>query len=143
MFREICRFIEQETGMALGGRLRYGWRTQDAPDRCVLIAETAGGAVVGELGDRADLQIQALARAPEYDEARDDIYAVFEALHGRAGHNLPRLDGSGPDYLAMTIDALAAPQYLGVDEKRRHEFSCNFIFRMEEGACGTAESGSL
>jgi hypothetical protein len=33
------------------------------------------------------------------------------------------------------VEALNPPQYLGEDDNRRHLFSVNFIFRMEEGSC--------
>jgi hypothetical protein len=42
----------------------------------------------------------------------------------------------------MTVEALAIPQYLGVDDNRRHLFSTNYIFRMEEGSCKEFVSGS-
>jgi hypothetical protein len=50
---------------------------------------------------------------------------------------MPRLDGvSGPDYLAMTVEALNPPQYIGQDKNGLFEFSTNYIFRCEEGSCG-------
>jgi len=135
MFTEITTWIASVAGMTIGGKLVYGHRLQNSDDRCVLISESAGGSTVPELPDRADVLIQAISRARKYKEAREDIWIVYRALHGRAGINMARIDGSGPDYLANTIDALAIPQYLGPDEEGRHEFSVNFIFRMQEGSC--------
>jgi hypothetical protein len=140
MFREICTLIEALTGFAIGAKLQAGHWAQDKPERCVLISET-GGMTNFYCPDMIDVQIQALCRAPTYYQARDDAYAVFDALHGTNNWNLPRIDGSGPDYLAMTVEAIAAPGYLGEDENRRHLFSTNYIFRMEEGSC--LESGSI
>lgn len=136
MFREIVQFIDGKTGFTLGTNLFAGHRPQSAPDRCVLIAETAGGATVPECPDMAMCQIQALSRAKTYFEARADCWEVYEAVHGTAGWNMPNWTGSGDHYLAMAVDALAIPQYIGQDENGRFEFSVNFIFRMEIASCG-------
>ena len=66
--------------------------------------------------------------------ARDDAWAIFEALHGEAGWvtNLTGIDIGAPNLEAQTIEALADPQFIGQDDKNRYEFSTNFIFRMKE-----------
>jgi len=135
MFREICKLIEDKTAFAIGSTLQVGHRAQNAPPRHVLIQESAGGEANFYCPDMANIDIQAISRGKTYFEAREDIYVVYEALHGTAGWNLPNWTGTGPDYLAMTVEALAVPQYLGVDENRLHEFSVNFIFRLEQGSC--------
>ena len=84
MFREIVTFIEGKTPFTLGSTLQAGHRLATAPDRCVLIAESAGGATIPELPDRADFLIQALSRAKTYFDARDDAWTVYAALHGTA-----------------------------------------------------------
>lgn len=83
-----------------------------------------------------NVNIQVLSRAKKYEDALEDIEIVYRAIHGTAGWNLPNIDGFWPDYLVMFIEAIQTPYYLGVEENRRHEFSCNFIFRMEEAVCG-------
>ena len=135
MFREIVTLICTQTGFTLGVDLYAGHRPQDAPDRCVLIAES-GGATHPAEADMTDPLIQALARADTYFEARADSWTVYNAIHSTFGWNLPNLSGSGEDYLAMSVYALAIPQYLGQDENRRYEFSTNYIFRMEQASCG-------
>jgi len=142
MFREIVTFIDNHTPFNLSdGTLQAGHRLATAPDRCVLIAESAGGATVPELPDRADFLIQALSRAKTYFEARDDAWTVYTALHGTAGWNMPILSGSGSDYIAWTVDALAIPQYIGQDVDGRFEFSVNFIWRIAQASCGAGPSG--
>lgn len=142
MFREICQFIEDRTGFTrASGTLQPGHRTQDAPDQCILVAEPAGGEPNFYCPDMANCNIQVVSRAKTYFEARDDAWAVYQALTNYGGYpssgwNLPRIDGTGEDYLAMTIEAIAIPAYIGQDEKYRYEFSVNFIFRMEEASCG-------
>ena len=138
MFREICKLIEDRTGFK-PPFLQIGHRIQGAPDRCVLIQESSGGETNFYCPDMANLVIQVISRAVprEYFQARDDIHVVYEAFHGTAGWNMPNWTGTGPDYLAMTVEALAVPQYIGTDENGRHEFSLNLIFRCEQGSCGS------
>ena len=142
MFKEIVTLIHDLTGFAIGTRLQYGHALQDAPVRAVLVQET-GGMPNFYCPDMIFVTIQVLCRGAKYSEARDDSYTVFEAIHGTSNWELPRLDGlSGEDYLAMTVEAIAAPQYIGEDDNRRHLFSTNYIFRMELGSCGESGSGS-
>jgi len=140
MFREICTFISDRTGFVRGSTLQVGHRTQDAPDQCILVAEPAGGELNYDNPDMANLNIQVVCRANTYFEARDDAWTVLRALTNYGGPpsswNLPRIDGSGEDYLVMTIEAMNTPVYIGQDENKRFEFSVNFIFRMEEASCG-------
>lgn len=144
MFREIVTLIEAQTGFARGangaGKLQVGHMSQQAPARAVLVQETGGAPEFTPNEDMVDLTIQILNRAPTYFEAHEDAWTAYRGLHGLSGMNLPRIDGSGEDYLAMTIEAMAAPQYLGEDEDRRHVFSTNYIFRMEEGGCSASPS---
>jgi len=134
MFREIVTLISNLTGFTIGTRLQAGHWEQDKPKRCVLISESAGGSTDFYSPDFAFFNIQALSRAETYFQARDDAWAVFNALHGTSGWNMPNLE-SGPDYLAMTVEAIGLPAYLGVDDNRRHLFTCNFVFRVEEATC--------
>lgn len=142
MFREICQLIADLTGWTIGTKLQVGHLKQTAPVRYVLIQESGGATNYWPNEDVADVAIQVLNRAATYFEAREDAYAVYNAVHGTAGWNLPRMEGSGEDYLAMTVEAIYLPQYLGVDDNNRHIFSTNYIFRMELGSCEQV-SGSV
>ena len=134
MFREICTLIAARTGLVIGTTLQVGHRLQSAPVRCVVISESAGGSTVFQCPDFAFFNIQALARAATYFAARGDAWTVYRAFHGTSGWNMPNLEG-GADYLVMTAEALSIPQYLGVDDNKRHLFSVNLIFRCEEATC--------
>ena len=136
MFKEICELIATRTGFVIGSTLQAGHRLQSAPVRCVVISESAGGSTVFEAPDFAFFNIQALARAATYFAARADVWAVYEAFHGTSGWNMPNAAGVGDNYLAMTVEALSIPQYLGVDDNKRHLFSVNLIFRIEQATCG-------
>ncbi len=144
MFREICKFIEAQTGFTMAangaGKLQAGHMSQAAPKRCAVVIEAGGPPVFTPNEDMVDLTIQILNRAPVYKDAHDDAWAAYKALHGLSGMNMPRIDGSGEDYLAMTIEAIYAPQYIGEDVDRNHVFSTNYIFRMEEGGCSAYPS---
>jgi hypothetical protein len=136
MFRAICLFIKSRTGFG-EPYIQEGHRAQSAPPRCALISEAGGGEVFPELPDEANVMIQIITRGNTYFQARDDAMVFYDALHGEAGWNVPAAPpSSGPDYLAMTIDATAYPQYIGQDTNGKFEFSVNFIFRMEEASCG-------
>jgi hypothetical protein len=136
MFREICLFIQAQSGFG-GPMVQEGHRLPNAPDRCVLISEAGGAEVFPDLPDMANVMIQVITRSRSYAEASTDSWAVYQALHGEAGWNLPFAGpGSGADYLAMTIDAISTPQYIGQDANGRFEFSTNYIFRMEQASCG-------
>ena len=136
MFRAICIFIKSQTGFG-EPYIQEGHRVLSAPERCGLISEAGGGEVFPDLPDEADVIIQIVTRAKTYFQAREDAIVFYNALHGEAGWNLPNPGpGSGPDYLGITIDAIAYPQYIGQDQNGRFEFSTNYIFRMEEASCG-------
>jgi len=55
----------------------------------------------------ANLEIQIITRAKSYFDARDDAWTVYEAIQASAGWNMPRIDGSGGDFLAMTVNAIS------------------------------------
>jgi hypothetical protein len=143
MFEEICELISNHTGFIKGSTMQMGHRVQNAPKRCVLISESGGGSTIPELADYADVLIQVISRGETYFNARDDAYVVYRAMHGTAGWNMPNLSGSGPDYIAWTVEALAIPQYIGQPEDGAFEFSTNYIFRCSQASCGAAGSGSI
>lgn len=141
-FQEICVLIQSRTGFVMlpngKGTLQAGHRSQDAPEQSVLVQET-GGETNYMCPDMVNMTVMVVARAKTYFQAREDAWTCFNALHGQAGWNMPRLpgSGSGPDFLAMTIEAIAPPQYIGQDKNGLFEFSTNYIFRCEEGSCGS------
>jgi len=132
MIKEIAAFIASKTSFVIGDTLQVGHRTQDAPDRCNVVLESAGGGLYFDLPDRVDKMIQVISRANTYLRARDDAWEIFDALHGTAGWTLSAVAPAVQNYEAMTIEAIAPPQYIGEDENRRFEYSCNFIFRNQD-----------
>lgn len=134
MFKEICQLISDLTGFTKGAKLQVGHWVQDKPERAVLVLESGGFADWYLMPEQIEPTVQVLCRAKTYFEAREDAYAAFDALHKIATWPLPQLE-SGTDYLVYSIEALTIPQYLGVDDNRRHLFSTNYIFRIGEGTC--------
>lgn len=139
MIKEISKFIADESGFTLGDTLQAAHRTDASPDRCSVVLESGGGAVYYDLPDRVDKMIQVISRATTYMTARTDARIIYKALFpDLTGDGLPlgsmAISAIAPatqDYVAMIIEPLADPQYIGQDEKKRFEFSCNYIFRIQ------------
>jgi hypothetical protein len=132
VLKELTVFIcSKVTGLTIGGNVQVGFRAQDAPVRCHTFLESGGALPAFELVDRVDYMLQVATRGETYQQARADAYAIFDAINGTAGWQIPALVSGGQDYEAQVIEALAAPQFIGQDEKGAHEMSCNYMFRMK------------
>jgi len=144
MLKEITTFIATKAGLTRDTDIFAGHRPQSAIDACDVVLETAGGTVFFNWAKRADPVIQVLSRAKTYFIARARAWAVYDAIYREhtaadalgnvypsAGWTLPVVAG-GPTYIAMIIEPLSPPQYIGQDEKLRHEFSTNYIFKIRK-----------
>ena len=135
MIREISKFIADRSGFTVGDTLQVAHRPPSAPHRCSVVLESVGGGLYADLRDRIDKMIQVISRAKTYMDARDEARTIFNKLHhdddSHGSWLIDHVDPATQDYRAMTIDALADPQYIGQDNKRRYEFSTNYIFRMQ------------
>ena len=118
--------------LVIGGNVQVGFRPQGAPVRCHTILESGGTLPVFGLVDRIDFLLQIVTRGENIDQARTDAWEIFNAINGTAGWRISALTSGGQAYIAQTIEALAAPQYLGQDEKGAFEYSTNYIFRMKQ-----------
>lgn len=137
MIREVTEFIADKTGLTRDTDLFAGHRPQGTIDDCDVILESAGGSIYFDLPERADPVFQVLSRAKTYFTARDRAWAIYDAIFrdhtsGSAGWTLGPIVPGGDTYEAMVIEPLATPQYIGTDDKRRHEFSTNYIFRVKK-----------
>ena len=141
MIYSIAQWVENlALGFTIGTNLFVGGFPDlraDAtmtPDRAVAIIDQTGSAVYFDVPDRADLVLQFLARGNQKRDPMDDSNTIFKRIHGIAQINLPPEDAaSGSEYVAMTIEANAGPQYIGQDEKGRFQYSTNYIFRIRNG----------
>ncbi len=132
MIQEITDFIALKAGLTRDTDLFAGHRLSDTIDECDVVLESAGGEVFFELPERADIVIQVLSRGKTYFTARARAYVIYDAIfrnliYGSAGWTLPIVT-VGQEYEAQTITPLAVPQWIGIDEKKRYEFSVNYIF---------------
>lgn len=134
MIKEVTDFIADKASLTRDTNLFAGHRPQDCADACDVVLETAGGSVYFDLPKRADQVFQVLSRAKTYFTARARAYAIYDAIYrnwtsGSANWTLPVVDDA---YEAMIIEPLATPQYIGQDEKKRFEFSTNYIFKIKK-----------
>ena len=138
MIKEVTQFVATKAGLVIGTTLHAGHRPQDAPDACDVVLESAGGQVYFDLPERADPAIQILSRALTYMTARDRAWAIYDAIFrdyedtGSAGWKICPVAPSTDTYEVMIIEPLAPPQWIGQDTKLRHEFSCNYIFKVKK-----------
>lgn len=129
--KALAQFIVAQTSsFAIGTTLQVNWRPTDAPDRCTTLLET-GGSTITDLPDREDKLIQLLSRALASDDARDDAYELFDALHGVSGFDLPEVV-VGDKYRLQVSEATSPPQYLGINAKKYHEYSTNYILKIRD-----------
>lgn len=103
---------------------------KDQP-RIVVILDTVGGEVDGQLPDQVRKSIQVLARAEDYFTALEDSLEIFTAIHGGCCDPFPAIE-SGIEYKNMTIDALSDPGYIGQDENGYFQFSTNYIWIIKD-----------
>lgn len=142
MLKEFAEFIEDRTTFVVGTTLQVGHRPQEAPDRCNVILESVGGSPDFDQPDRVDKIFQIISRSERPGhattegvwDARDDAWEIFNALTGNvagviksAQWTLPVVDGS---YIAMIIEAMNDPMYIGRDEDGRFEYSTNYLVKI-------------
>lgn len=133
MVKEISTWlVGKVAGLTIGTNVQVGFRAQDAPVRCHTILETGGAIPAFGLVDRIDYTLQITSRAATYQTARADSWEIFDAINGTAGWQISALTSGGQAYEAQVVEAMAAPQWLGQDEKGAHEFVVNYIFRMKK-----------
>jgi len=142
VIEEITTFIRDKAALlpvpvvlTIGTDLFMGHRPQAVADNCDVILETTGGEAFFDLPERADPVIQVLSRGDTYFTARIRAHVIYDAIfrvhiYGSAGWTLPVVI-AGVRYEAMVIEPLSPPQYIGVDEKLRHEFSCNYLMKIK------------
>ncbi len=94
----------------------------DPVDRCIVVAEPAPGLVNPLLTDLRQIPLTVYARAKTRFTARNDIYTVFDLLHGNQQISLAAI-GSGPIYVC-NFDC-GSPFYVGLDETAKR-----FVYSM-------------
>lgn len=121
MIQEICAYIAANTSFVVGTDLIEISADSDVQDECIVIAEPAPGLANGILTDLRQVPLVAYARAVTRFTARENVYTVFDLLHGKQQISLTAI-GSGPVYVCNF--ECRTPYYNGLDESgRRHIFA--------------------
>lgn len=131
MLKAIAHFIANNTSFTYGTTIQYGWRPSDAPDTCHLVSGIGPSPGNFYVPEKTDKMIQVLSRSKSFNTALTGAEEIYKFLKGAAGWNLTNPD-TGKKFFAMIIDPVSAPQYIALDEKKRHQFSTNYLFRMRE-----------
>lgn len=131
MLKEIAYYIESKTSLTVGSDLIYGFRPENATDNCSVVQSPSGGNTDDFLKDKLDFMIQIVSRDKNYNNAESQAIEIYNAIHMVNGNDLPVID-SGVEYTAMTVKAVQYPQYLKIDTKKRHEFTCNYLFKIRD-----------
>ena len=127
MLKELATWLcTRVPGLTRGLNLQVGFRAQDAPVRCHTLLDS-GGPADFDLPYRTDMMLQVATRGEDIVQARDDAWAVYNAIHGTSGWTIGPLVSGGQQYKIWSIGALAKPYHLGQDEKGNHEYTCNFL----------------
>lgn len=129
--KDIGEWLAANTSFVLGDTLWTCFQIQDAPERCAVIANNAGGATYQTARNRIDWRLQIVARAPVWSQAQNDAHEFFEFLFQR-GTNCVNLPLASPKYRIESIKAIGSPAYIGQDEKNRFQFSSNYELKIFE-----------
>jgi len=130
MIKELVKYISNQLGYVIGDDIYAGFVRTDAKDNIVAVLERSGGSVYGDLEDRVDYVVQVYSRNKDYWEGREELIRVYNLLHRIEGVELPVVDGE--EYVLMVGEAMAFPQFIGIDDKKRFEFSCNFNLKIRK-----------
>lgn len=131
MLKEISTIIQNAAiGFTQGTNMFTGFETEAAPDEATLLREF-GGVPNEYLADRIDpFRLQIICRSFDYWVARANAYKIYNYLNLRSNVTIVSVDTPAVTYLINHIEAVDAPQPIGMDVKGRFEFSTNFHFRV-------------
>ena len=130
MIKELVTYIKNNSALVIDTDLFAGHLTQGAQDTCVVIYEPGGRA------DFYDKKMQmknyeVYSRSKDYHTARANANVVHDVFQVMVAVTLPVVI-SGELWLVNTSNNRNSIQYIGEDEERRHEFTANYIFHVEQ-----------
>ena len=128
MIYSITQYIANGTSLAIGVTLFAGFYEPSAPETAVIVEELTPGLADGLLTDKVQKSVRVLSRSKSYSTARSNAHTVFDLLHGDMQITLPVV-GVGDTYLC-NIEG-TTPYYIGRDEKFRHQFITNILFKSQ------------
>lgn len=112
--------------LVIGGNVQVGFRALDAPVRCHTILDN-GGPADFDLPYKRDMMLQVYTRGETIVQAREDAWAVYLAIHGTSGWTIGPLVSGGATYKLWSINALAKPQWIGIEETGGFSYSTNYL----------------
>lgn len=127
---ELADWVAAGTSFTKGTTLRVATRTQDAPDRCVLITNAGGGKEYNSdsARHRFDYMLQFISRAIAWGDAQTDINLIHAFMYEGARGKVSLPTGS-PTFDIESIEPVATPAPIGRDEKQRFEYSINYVLK--------------
>lgn len=127
---ELADWVADGTSFTKGTDLRVATRTQDAPNRCVLITNAGGGKEYNSdsARHRFDYMLQFISRAIAWGDAQTDINLIH-AFMFESARGLVSLPISSPTFDIESIEPVAAPAPIGRDENQRFEYSVNYVLK--------------
>ena len=134
MLLELGAWIETQTTLIVGTNLFLGYAGQDASNIAVLniLQDNTGSALYPLLPDRNDRIITHVARHKDWRTAMEMAYVIYNVIHAnRANIDFPII-GSMPQLNCQYMNAMTTPQYAGEDEKNRHIFTCDYMFKIKD-----------
>lgn len=132
MLRELAEYIASETPLVISVDLFAGHRPVGAIDRCVTLLERTPAVQSFAVSHIRTHFVQVLTRATSYFSGETLALSVHDEVFGKlnAGITLPAI-ASGSDEFLVNSCSGDRPAWLGEDEEHRHEFSANYVFRLE------------
>ena len=130
MLQPLAEHAASKLSWVIGTNLFAGFRPEDAQDECVTLLERSGENPDFYLTDKIEAPIQCLVRSTDYHAGRGLCLFFRDLYHGESGIDLPVVT-SGEAFTIQTAECLSGPLYLGQDERGRHEFSVNMLFRIQ------------
>lgn len=123
MIKDVATYLAANTDLKKGVDL-FQAGTPDAPADCVILTDTGGGAPEQELPvDKPTIQVLCRGSAARYAETVTRAEEIFALLNRKFEFTIG-------DVSVMYARAIASPQCLGQDDKKRWLISTNYQFQI-------------
>jgi hypothetical protein len=123
LLKALTEWLADGAGLALGTGLHAGTRPATAPDLCTVVLERGLERVDPKDERNREKPVQLLTRGPSYFTARDEAQRIADFINTRQNRMGVTVI---PGWFIKSIEP-GSPQYLGQDDKGRHEFSTNVV----------------
>ena len=128
MLKLLADWLEAQTGLVVGAEIQTGAARPNAPTPHATIR--ASGGPLSFTTNYAAPRVQVVSVGGDYFEAEGLAIQISKAMHGRSGIDL--YTGSVLTFAIHTIEAAQKPFYLGASQSGKHQFTQNFIVRLDD-----------